>query len=65
MPLYLRSYFMLSLTKPHQYYETFLSQGVGVGLGMGLLFLPSLSISSHYFRARRSIAMGVIFSGTP
>ncbi|EJF55444.1 hypothetical protein DICSQDRAFT_175897 [Dichomitus squalens LYAD-421 SS1] len=29
--LYLFSVFMLSLTKPHKYYETFLSQGLGVG----------------------------------
>ncbi|TBU21821.1 major facilitator superfamily domain-containing protein [Dichomitus squalens] len=61
--LYLFSVFMLSLTKPHKYYETFLSQGLGVGLGMGLLFLPSLSISSQYFRARRSLAMGCVIAG--
>ncbi|KAF8512199.1 MFS general substrate transporter [Gautieria morchelliformis] len=62
--IYLLSTFMISLTQPHHYYQTFLCQGVGVGLGMGLLFLPSLSVSSHYFRARRSLAMGVIFSGS-
>ncbi|TBU44847.1 major facilitator superfamily domain-containing protein [Dichomitus squalens] len=61
--LYLFSVFMLSLTKPHKYYGTFLSQGLGVGLGMGLLFLPSLSIASQYFRARRSLAMGCVIAG--
>lgn len=54
---------MLSLTKPHHYYQTFLAQSVGVGIGMGLIFLPSLSIASHYFRAKRSIAMGVVIAG--
>ena len=54
---------MLSLTKPHEYYQTFLSQGLGIGLGMGIIFLPSLSIASHYFRARRSLAMGVVIAG--
>ncbi|KIP07467.1 hypothetical protein PHLGIDRAFT_118048 [Phlebiopsis gigantea 11061_1 CR5-6] len=61
--LYLFSVFMLSLTKPHEYYQTFLSQGLGIGLGMGIIFLPSLSISSHYFRARRSLAMGIVIAG--
>lgn len=55
--------FMLSLVKPHHYYQNFLSQGVGMGIGMGLMFLPSLTIVSHYFRAKRSLAMGVVIAG--
>jgi MFS family permease len=54
---------MLSLTKPHHYYQTFLSQGLGIGLGMGCLFLPGVSIVSQYFRARRSLAMGCVVAG--
>jgi MFS family permease len=54
---------MLSLTKPHKYFQTFLSQGVGMGLGMGLMFIPALSITSHYFRKRRSVAIGYVFAG--
>lgn len=54
---------MLSLVQPHRYYQTFLAQGVGMGLGMGLLFLPALTITSHYFRKRRSLAMGAVVSG--
>lgn len=34
-----------------------------MGLAMGILFLPGLSITSHYFRARRSTSMGVVFAG--
>ncbi|TEB29656.1 MFS general substrate transporter, partial [Coprinellus micaceus] len=61
--VYLFSIFMLSLVKPHHYYQTFLAQGVGMGLGMGLMFLPALTITSHYFRRRRSLAMGAVVSG--
>lgn len=58
-----RSIFMLSLAKPHHYYQNFLAQGVGMGVGMGLMFLPAISVTSHYFRARRSLAMGVVLAG--
>jgi hypothetical protein len=58
-----RSVFMLSLAKPYQFYQHLLSQGFGMGIGMGLMFLPALSVPSHYFRARRSIAMGVVLAG--
>lgn len=54
---------MLSLAKPHHYYQNFLSQGLGMGLAMGILFLPALSITSHYFRVKRSWSMGVVFAG--
>ena len=55
---------MLSLVQPHHYYQNILAQGVGVGTGMGLLFLPSISVASHYFKVRRSTAMGVVLSGS-
>jgi MFS family permease len=55
--------FMLSLCQPHHYYQHFLSQGVGQGLGMGLMFLPCLTVTSHYFRRRRSFVMGIVISG--
>lgn len=57
------SIFMLSLAQPHHYYQVFLSQGVGMGIGMGMLFLPAISVTSHYFRRRRTVAMGVVISG--
>jgi predicted MFS family arabinose efflux permease len=58
------SIFMLSLAKPHQYYQHILSQGVGMGLGMGLMFIPALTVSSHYFRIKRSLAMGIVIAGS-
>lgn len=62
--IYLFSVFMLSLAKPHQYYQIFLAQGIGMGIGMGLLFLPAISVTSHYFRRRRAAAMGVVLAGS-
>ncbi|PFH48581.1 hypothetical protein AMATHDRAFT_65048 [Amanita thiersii Skay4041] len=62
--LYIFSMFMLSLVKPQHYYQNFLAQGVGMGIGMGLMFLPAITIVSHWFRARRSLAMGLVVSGS-
>ncbi|KAF8154611.1 major facilitator superfamily domain-containing protein [Crassisporium funariophilum] len=62
--IYIFSIFMLSLAQPHQYYQILLSQGVGMGLGMGMMFLPSLTITSHYFRVKRSLAMGIVIAGS-
>lgn len=55
---------MLSLVQPHHYYQNFLSQGVGMGIGMGLMMLPSLTVTSHYFRVKRSLAMGITVAGS-
>ncbi|KAK0212235.1 MFS general substrate transporter [Desarmillaria ectypa] len=57
---FLFSSFMLSLVKPHQFYQALLAQGFGMGIGMGCMFLPALSIMSHYFRKRRAVAMGIV-----
>ncbi|TFK37091.1 major facilitator superfamily domain-containing protein [Crucibulum laeve] len=62
--LYTFSIFMLSLVKPHHYYQNFLAQGVGMGIGMGLMFLPSLTVTTHYFRLKRSLAMGIVIAGS-
>ncbi|KAJ7149190.1 MFS general substrate transporter [Mycena crocata] len=57
------SLFMLSLAKPQQYYQIFLSQGVGMGFGLGCTYLPSASIVAHHFAKRRGLASGVALSG--
>ncbi|KAJ7512841.1 MFS general substrate transporter [Mycena galericulata] len=58
------SLFMLSLAKPFQYYQIFLSQGLGMGIGLGLTFVPAVSITSHHFSKRRSLATGIVLSGS-
>ncbi|KAF8192999.1 major facilitator superfamily domain-containing protein [Pholiota molesta] len=62
--IYIFSIFMLSLVQPHHYYQNVLAQGIGMGLGMGLMFIPSLTVTSHYFRVKRSIAMGFVIAGS-
>ncbi|KAI0081372.1 MFS general substrate transporter [Panus rudis PR-1116 ss-1] len=58
------SLFMLSLVDTSQYYQIFLSQGVGVGIGCGMLFLPALSAQSHHWKNRRALAMGIVLTGS-
>ncbi|KAJ7634826.1 major facilitator superfamily domain-containing protein [Roridomyces roridus] len=62
--IFVFSLFMLSLAKPHQYYQIFLSQGLGMGLGLGMVFTPAVSIPAHYFRRRRALASGIALSGS-
>ncbi|KAF7372176.1 MFS general substrate transporter [Mycena venus] len=62
--LYLVSSFLLSLAKPYHYYQNFLAQAVGMGIGMGIVFLPCLSVSAHYFKRKRGVAIGIILSGS-
>ncbi|KAJ6501019.1 MFS general substrate transporter [Mycena vitilis] len=62
--LYLVSSFLLSLAKPHHYYQNFLAQAIGMGIGMGIIFLPCLSIAAHYFKRRRAVAIGAVLSGS-
>lgn len=52
-----RSIFMLSLAKEGQYYQVFLSQGLGMGIGTGIMYTPTSSVVAHHFKKRRSIAM--------
>ncbi|KAK7042500.1 MFS general substrate transporter [Favolaschia claudopus] len=62
--IFLFSFFMLSICQANHYYQVFLSQGVGMGIGMGLLFVPAVSLPSHYFKAKRSLVMGMAFAGS-
>jgi len=55
---------MLSLSQPQQFYQVFLTQGVGVGISLGFLFLPALSVLSHHFARKRALAMGIATSGS-
>lgn len=55
---------MLSLSQPQQFYQVFLTQGLGAGISLGFLFLPALTVLSHHFARRRALAMGVAISGS-
>jgi len=62
--LFVFSLFMLSLAKENQYYQIFLSQGVGMGIGLGLTFIPTVAITSHHFFRKRALASGISLSGS-
>ncbi|KAJ7458555.1 major facilitator superfamily domain-containing protein [Mycena latifolia] len=58
------SIFMLSLCKREKLYQIFLAQGLGAGLGAGIVYIPSVAVVSHYFHARRALAMSIVASGS-
>lgn len=62
--VYVFCLFMLSLAHKNEYYQIFLPQAIGLGLSQGLLFLPSVGVISHHFRKRRSLAMGIVLTGS-
>ncbi|CAE6359818.1 unnamed protein product [Rhizoctonia solani] len=62
--LYIFCLFMLSLAKEQQFYQIFLPQAIGMGIALGLIFLPSVSIVSHHFSKRRSLAVGIVTTGS-
>ncbi|KIM41319.1 hypothetical protein M413DRAFT_72154 [Hebeloma cylindrosporum] len=56
--------FMISISKPEQYYQLFLAQGLGMGIAIGIMYIPALGIVSHYFQKRRALAIGLATSGS-
>ncbi|KAG2058344.1 MFS general substrate transporter [Suillus hirtellus] len=58
------SLFLLSFSKPKQYYQIFFSQGLGLGMAFGLTYIPGIAIISHHFRRRRTLVMTFIAIGT-
>ncbi|KAF8351981.1 monocarboxylate permease [Amanita rubescens] len=56
--------FTLSVSHENHYYQVFLSQGVCFGLSVGLTYSPSLAIVSHYFKRRRTLAIGLVTGGS-
>ncbi|KAH7910238.1 MFS general substrate transporter [Hygrophoropsis aurantiaca] len=57
------SLFMLSLAKPGQFYQVFLTQGLLSGCAAGMLYIPSMAVISHHFEKRRALAMTFAASG--
>jgi len=44
--------------------QAFLCHGLGLGLGSGLTYVPSISLISHYFTRRRTLAFGISSAGS-
>ncbi|KIJ41949.1 hypothetical protein M422DRAFT_229450 [Sphaerobolus stellatus SS14] len=57
--------FMLSLAKENQYYQVFLSQGLGMGLGIALIYIPTCTLVAQHFKSRKAFAMGLLVSSSP
>ncbi|KAH9915854.1 MFS monocarboxylate transporter [Fomitopsis serialis] len=55
------SLMMTSLSR--KYYQVMLAQGIGLGIGIALQFYPIMTVPTHWFRAKRSAAMGIVVSG--
>ncbi|KAJ6479496.1 major facilitator superfamily domain-containing protein [Mycena vitilis] len=63
--VYVLSFFLLSITRENQYYQVFLSQGLGMGLGCSWIYVPTCTLISHHFKARKAMAMGILLSNAP
>ncbi|KAJ7352024.1 MFS general substrate transporter [Mycena albidolilacea] len=46
-----------------QFWHFLLCQGFAVGIACGVIFGPTLAIVSHWFKRRRSTALGIVASG--
>ncbi|KAG1782396.1 MFS general substrate transporter [Suillus placidus] len=46
-----------------QFWQLFLTQGVGLGVGCGLVFSPAIVIVSHWFSKRRGLALSATAVG--
>ncbi|KZT35675.1 MFS general substrate transporter [Sistotremastrum suecicum HHB10207 ss-3] len=57
------SNFMLSLAKPNQYYQIFLTQALGMGTSMGLSWSISMAVTAAHFKRHRAWAMGLVSTG--
>ncbi|KAH9838541.1 MFS monocarboxylate transporter [Rhodofomes roseus] len=52
------SLMMTSLSR--KYYQIVLAQGIGLGIGIALQYM---TVPTHWFRAKRAAAMGIVVSG--
>jgi MCP family monocarboxylic acid transporter-like MFS transporter 10 len=47
-----------------KYWHFLLCQGLAVGLSCGIIFGPTISIVSHWFKRKRSTALGIVACGS-
>ncbi|KAJ7628741.1 MFS general substrate transporter [Roridomyces roridus] len=47
-----------------EFWQFLLCQGFAVGLACGVIFGPTLAIVSHWFKRRRSTALGIVAAGS-
>ncbi|KAJ7138059.1 MFS general substrate transporter [Mycena epipterygia] len=47
-----------------KFWQFLVCQGIAVGIASGVIFGPTLAIVSHWFKRRRSTAMGIVAAGS-
>lgn len=47
-----------------QFWQLFLTQGIGLGVGCGFVFSPAIVIVSHWFSKRRGLALSITAIGS-
>ncbi|KAA1469651.1 MFS general substrate transporter [Dentipellis sp. KUC8613] len=57
------SFFMLSITKPQQIYQQYLTQAVLFNLGATFGFFPALAVCTHWFKRKAAYALGCVLAG--
>lgn len=50
----------LLIAECHEYWQFLLCQGIGVGVSCGVIYGPMTSIIAHWFKSRRSTALGIM-----
>ncbi|KAG2154110.1 major facilitator superfamily domain-containing protein [Suillus clintonianus] len=69
IPFYIASCTLVACTfitaECTQFWQFFLTQGIGIGLCSGTMFAPAIVIVSQWFSKRRGLAMAISAVGTP
>jgi MFS transporter, MCT family, solute carrier family 16 (monocarboxylic acid transporters), member 10 len=47
-----------------QYWHFVLCQGIAIGFASGIIFGPTISVVSHWFKERRATALGIVACGS-
>ncbi|KZT25426.1 MFS general substrate transporter [Neolentinus lepideus HHB14362 ss-1] len=55
--------FMLSITKPEQIWQQFLTQSVLFNIGAAFGFFPALGVVAHWFKRKAAYALGCVIAG--
>ncbi|KIJ52627.1 hypothetical protein M422DRAFT_156691 [Sphaerobolus stellatus SS14] len=58
------SIMLTSILQRNRPYQFFLVQGILSGVGNSMLFTPSLAVIGHWFKRRRSYALGIVVAGS-
>ncbi|GBE79003.1 Aspyridones efflux protein [Sparassis crispa] len=61
---FLSTFCLMMTSLATKYYQILLAQGIGLGIGIAVQFYPILAVPSHWFRANRAAAIGIVVAGS-